>query len=87
MVVSSRSPQEADTQAVLGATGKAALQRYFDLGGNIVAIHSASDCLRNTTFYGNEVGESRPALLPILRPAYVTDGSAASQEHSLTIIL
>lgn len=59
MVVSSSSPPEADTRAVLDATGKAALQRYFDLGGNFVAIHSASDCLRNTTFYGREVGEPR----------------------------
>jgi hypothetical protein len=62
---SSSSPPEADTGAVLDATGKAALQRYFDLGGNFVAIHSASDCLRNTTFYGREVGESRRVLLPI----------------------
>ncbi|KAN0120957.1 class I glutamine amidotransferase, partial [Russula decolorans] len=52
-------------EAVLDATGKGALQRYFDLGGNFVAIHSASDCLRNTTFYGREVGaffDSHPAL-------------------------
>ncbi|THH19799.1 hypothetical protein EW146_g1419 [Bondarzewia mesenterica] len=41
---------------VLNESGKAALQNYLDLGGNFVAIHSASDCLRNTTFYGNEVG-------------------------------
>ncbi|KAI0297244.1 class I glutamine amidotransferase-like protein [Multifurca ochricompacta] len=43
-------------EAVLDEAGKAALQRYLDLGGNFVAIHSASDCLRNTTFYGREVG-------------------------------
>jgi hypothetical protein len=87
---SSSSPPEADTGAVLDATGKAALQRYFDLGGNFVAIHSASDCLRNTTFYGREVGESRRVLLPIpaLRPGTcVTDGLATSQELSLTLIL
>jgi len=45
-----------NTGEVLDADGKAALQRYSDLGGNFVAIHSASDCLRNTTFYGQEVG-------------------------------
>src|SRR6266852_257176 len=50
IVVSSSSTLEVDTRAVLDATGKEALQRYFDLGGNFVAIHSASDCLRNTTF-------------------------------------
>lgn len=88
MVVSSSSPPEADTRAVLDATGKAALQRYFDLGGNFVAIHSASDCLRNTTFYGREVGESSRVLLPTLRPGtYVTDGPATSQGLSLTLIL
>ncbi|KAI0292129.1 class I glutamine amidotransferase-like protein [Russula brevipes] len=43
-------------EAVLDTGGKAALQQYFDLGGNFVAIHAASDCLRNTTFYGREVG-------------------------------
>ena len=37
--------------------GKAALQKYLDLGGNFVAIHSASDALVNTTFFVNEVGE------------------------------
>lgn len=42
---------------VLDASGKAALQNYLDLGGNFVAIHAASDALRNTTFYGNEVGK------------------------------
>jgi len=54
-----------NTGEVLDATGKAALQRHFDHGGNFVAIHSASDCLRNTTFYGREVGaffDSHPAL-------------------------
>ncbi|EIM81515.1 class I glutamine amidotransferase-like protein [Stereum hirsutum FP-91666 SS1] len=43
-------------EAVLDENGKAALQKYLDLGGNFVGIHSASDALRNTTFYGNEVG-------------------------------
>ncbi|KAH9057821.1 class I glutamine amidotransferase-like protein [Lactarius vividus] len=45
-----------NTGEVLDEGGKAALQQYLDLGGNFVAIHSASDCLRNTTFYGREVG-------------------------------
>ncbi|KAI0050441.1 class I glutamine amidotransferase-like protein [Auriscalpium vulgare] len=45
-----------NTGEVLDANGKNALQKYLDLGGNFVAIHSASDCLRNTTFYGREVG-------------------------------
>ncbi|ETW82872.1 hypothetical protein HETIRDRAFT_416911 [Heterobasidion irregulare TC 32-1] len=45
-----------NTGEVLDDDGKAALQKYLNLGGNFVAIHSASDCLRNTTFYGQEVG-------------------------------
>lgn len=53
--------------AVLDENGKAALQKYLDLGGNFVGIHSASDALRNTTFYGNEVGESST-----LKPAHST---------------
>lgn len=48
---------------VLDDNGKAALQRYLDLGGNFVGIHSASDALRTTPFYGNEVGESRTSIL------------------------
>ncbi|KAI0261512.1 class I glutamine amidotransferase-like protein [Gloeopeniophorella convolvens] len=54
-----------NTGEVLDDTGKAALQKYLDLGGNFVAIHAASDCLRNTTFYGKEVGaffDYHPAL-------------------------
>ncbi|PFH53099.1 hypothetical protein AMATHDRAFT_55510 [Amanita thiersii Skay4041] len=42
--------------SVLDEQGKAALQSYLDKGGNFVAIHSASDCLRNTSFFGREVG-------------------------------
>jgi hypothetical protein len=41
---------------VLDEDGKTAFQKYLDLGGNFVGIHAASDCLRNTTFYGNETG-------------------------------
>ena len=73
-------PPAADTRVVLDATGKAALQRYFNLGGNFVAIHSASDCLRNTTFYGREVGELRRVFF-LTHPApgtYVADGPATS---------
>lgn len=43
--------------AVLDDTGKTALQSYLGKGGNFIAVHSASDCLRNTSFYGRELGE------------------------------
>jgi hypothetical protein len=43
--------------AVLDDSGKAALQNYLDLGGLFIAVHAASDGLRNTTFYGREVGK------------------------------
>jgi len=68
-----REANSNSIRAVLDDAGKAALQRYFDLGGNFVAIHAASDCLRNTTFYGREVGErsSHRALpSPILPVSY-----------------
>ncbi|TDL25606.1 class I glutamine amidotransferase-like protein [Rickenella mellea] len=45
-----------NTGEVLDDSGKAALQNYFNLGGNFVAVHAASDALRTTQFYGNEVG-------------------------------
>lgn len=45
-----------NTGEVLDDEGKAAFQRYLDLGGNFVGVHSASDCLRNTTWYGREIG-------------------------------
>ncbi|KAJ3744095.1 trehalose utilization-domain-containing protein [Lentinula detonsa] len=54
-----------NTGEVLDDSGKAAFQKYLNLGGNYIGIHAASDCLRNTTFYGNEVGaffDYHPAL-------------------------
>jgi Trehalose utilisation len=60
----------ADARAVLDVAGRAALQWYLVLGGNFVAIHPASDCLRNTTFYGREVGELRQALFLGLAGAF-----------------
>jgi len=45
-----------NTGEVLDEAGKTAFQKYLDSGGNFVGIHAASDCLRNTTFYGNETG-------------------------------
>ncbi|KAF7312124.1 Class I glutamine amidotransferase-like protein [Mycena indigotica] len=44
------------TGEVLDDAGKAAFQKYLNLGGNFVGIHSCSDSLVNTTFYGQEVG-------------------------------
>jgi len=46
----------SNTGEVLDDAGKLAFQNYLNKGGNFVAIHSASDCLRNTTFYGRELG-------------------------------
>lgn len=47
-----------NVELVLDDGGKAALQKYLNNGGNFVAVHSASDSLVNTTFYGREVGMS-----------------------------
>lgn len=35
---------------------KDALQAYLNKGGNFIGIHSATDCLNTTAFYGKEVG-------------------------------
>jgi hypothetical protein len=50
------------TAVVLDEVGKVAFQKYLNSGGNFIGIHAASDCLRNTTFYGNETGD-KPFLL------------------------
>ncbi|KAF8199638.1 trehalose utilization-domain-containing protein [Pholiota molesta] len=53
------------TGEVLDSAGKDAFQKYLDLGGTFVGIHSASDTLRNTTFYTDELGslfDYHPAL-------------------------
>ncbi|KAJ7106474.1 trehalose utilization-domain-containing protein [Mycena crocata] len=44
------------TGEVLDDSGKTALQNYLNLGGNFVGVHSASDSLVNTTFFGHELG-------------------------------
>ncbi|KAF8999163.1 trehalose utilization-domain-containing protein [Cyathus striatus] len=44
------------TGEVLDANGKTAFQKYLNFGGNFVAIHSASDTLRNDMFYELELG-------------------------------
>nr|VWO99763.1 Epl1 protein (Extracellular small protein 1) [Ganoderma boninense] len=46
----------SNTGEVLDDAGKTALRHYLDLGGNFVAVHAASDALRNTTWYQEEVG-------------------------------
>ncbi|OCB84750.1 class I glutamine amidotransferase-like protein [Sanghuangporus baumii] len=43
------------TGEVLDASGKTALRNYLDKGGNFVAVHSASDTLRNDSWFGEEV--------------------------------
>ncbi|KAJ3853971.1 trehalose utilization-domain-containing protein [Lentinula lateritia] len=53
------------SSTVLDDLGKAVLQKNLDLGGNFIGIHAASDCLKDTTFYGHEVGaffDYHPAL-------------------------
>ncbi|KAL5504053.1 hypothetical protein ACEPAH_8126 [Sanghuangporus vaninii] len=41
---------------VLDASGKTALRNYLDKDGNFIAVHSASDALRNGSWFGEEVG-------------------------------
>jgi len=41
---------------VLDDAGKAAFQRYLDLGGNFIGVHCASGCLTSTEFYRKEIG-------------------------------
>ena len=39
--------------------GKAALQKYLNLGGNFIGVHCASDALRDTPFFGKQLGKFR----------------------------
>lgn len=41
---------------VLDDAGKVALQNYLNLGGNFVGIHCAADALRDTPFFGKQIG-------------------------------
>ena len=44
-------------RVVLDAEGKSAFQNYLNNGGNFVGIHSSSDSLNTTAFFGQELGE------------------------------
>ncbi|KAJ2922845.1 hypothetical protein H1R20_g14231, partial [Candolleomyces eurysporus] len=46
----------SNTGEVLDESGKTALQNYLNNGGNFIGIHSASDSLRNTTFFVRQIG-------------------------------
>ncbi|EJD06747.1 class I glutamine amidotransferase-like protein [Fomitiporia mediterranea MF3/22] len=53
------------TGEILDESGKTAFRNYLDKGGNFIAVHSASDSLRNDSWYGEEVGaffDDHPAL-------------------------
>ncbi|KAF8558226.1 class I glutamine amidotransferase-like protein [Imleria badia] len=43
---------------VLDDTGKAALQKYLNLGGNFIGVHCASDALRDAPFFGKQIGSA-----------------------------
>lgn len=42
--------------AVLDDSGKDALKRYLHSGGNLIGIHSASYCMRETPFFVEALG-------------------------------
>ncbi|OSC99916.1 class I glutamine amidotransferase-like protein [Trametes coccinea BRFM310] len=67
----------SNTGEVLNEAEKAAFQRWLDLGGNLIGIHSASDCLRNTTFFQHELGaafdyhpELQNATVDVIGPSH-----------------
>ncbi|KAI9066076.1 class I glutamine amidotransferase-like protein [Trametes sanguinea] len=67
----------SNTGEVLNEDEKAAFQRWLDLGGNFIGIHSASDCLRNTTFFQHELGaafdyhpELQNAIVDVVGPSH-----------------
>ncbi|KAI0366292.1 class I glutamine amidotransferase-like protein [Pilatotrama ljubarskyi] len=67
----------SNTGEVLDDAGKAAFQKYLNLGGNFIGIHSASDCLRNTTFFQRDLGaafdyhpELQNATVDVIGPSH-----------------
>lgn len=67
----------SNTGEVLDDYGKAALENYFNSGGNFVGIHSASDSLRNTTFFVRQLGakfdyhpELQEATVDVIAPSH-----------------
>ncbi|KAI0279287.1 trehalose utilization-domain-containing protein [Russula aff. rugulosa BPL654] len=63
--------------------GLASYDRYFDLGGNFVAMHSASDCLRNTTFYAGRLVRAFFDSHPVLQNATVDVVNASHPSTSM----
>lgn len=57
--VLTRKPSTLTVQmnSVLDDDAERAFENYINSGGNFVGIHAASDCQRNSTFFGNELGE------------------------------
>jgi type 1 glutamine amidotransferase len=78
----------SNTGEVLDGTGKAAFQSWLNKGGNFVGIHSASDCLNTTTFYGKEIGayfdyhpELQNATVNVIGPSHPSTGGLPKQWH------
>ncbi|KAJ6577365.1 class I glutamine amidotransferase-like protein [Mycena capillaripes] len=76
------------TGEVLDDSGKAAFQHYLNLGGNFVGIHSSSDSLVNTTFYGKELGaffdyhpELQSAIVDVLDASHPSTSMLPAQWH------
>lgn len=75
----------SNTGEVLDDSGKTALQSYLNKGGNFVAVHSASDCLQTTAFYGREVGayfdyhpELQNATVDVIGPSHPSTAAIPS---------
>ncbi|KAI0329294.1 class I glutamine amidotransferase-like protein [Cubamyces sp. BRFM 1775] len=78
----------SNTGEVLDEAGKAAFQKYLDLGGNFIGIHSASDCLRNTTFFQKELGaafdyhpELQDAIVDVIGPSHPSTSMLPKEWH------
>ncbi|KAF8072032.1 class I glutamine amidotransferase-like protein [Lyophyllum atratum] len=76
------------TGEVLDDAGKAAFQTYLNLGGNFVGIHSSSDSLVNTTFFGREVGaffdyhpDLQDAIVDVVGPSHPSTSKLPAEWH------
>ncbi|KLO13044.1 class I glutamine amidotransferase-like protein, partial [Schizopora paradoxa] len=76
------------TGEVLDDSGKTAFQNFLNKGGNFIGVHSASDTLRTTPFYEEELGayfDYHPALqnatVDVIGPSHPSTSMLPAEWH------
>lgn len=72
---------------IMNTDQQQAFQDYLNLGGNFIAVHAASDCLHDTTFYGQELGAYFLSHPTISTAVSVMDQVVALEGPDLDVLL